>query len=73
MSVLCKSGDYPNAIRECKRAVEENPNSAEAHTNLGVAYIQVGKNNKALASLRKGAALDPNSPFTQYNLGLFIP
>ena len=61
-------GDLQNAIRECEQAVQEDPYSAKAHTNLGVAYIQVGKNNKALDSLRKGVELDPYDPMAQYNL-----
>jgi Tfp pilus assembly protein PilF len=61
-------GDFQNAIRECKQAVEQEPDSAQAHINLGVAYIQVGKNNKALNSLKKGVQLAPNDPMAQYNL-----
>jgi Tfp pilus assembly protein PilF len=61
-------GDFQNAIRECKQAVQGNPYSAEAHTNLGVAYIQVGKNNKALDSLKRGVELAPHNPMAQYNL-----
>jgi Flp pilus assembly protein TadD len=62
-------GDFQNAIRECKRAVQDKP-TAEAYTNLGVAYIQVGKNNKALDALREGVRLAPNDPMAQYNLAV---
>jgi len=41
--LYANQGDFQNAVRECERAVQNDPNSAEAHTNLGVAYIQVGK------------------------------
>ncbi|RWX50682.1 Tetratricopeptide repeat-containing protein [Candidatus Electrothrix marina] len=68
--LYANQGDFQNAIRECKRAVQENPNSAEAHTNLGVVYIQVGKNNKALKSIERGASLAPSDPFAQYNLAV---
>lgn len=68
--LYANDGDFQNAIRECKRAVQENPNSAEAHTNLGVVYIQVGKNNKALKSIERGASLAPSDPFAQYNLAV---
>ncbi|MCI5160173.1 MAG: tetratricopeptide repeat protein, partial [Candidatus Electrothrix sp. AUS1_2] len=66
--LYANQGDFQNAVRECERAVQNDPNSAEAHTNLGVAYIQVGKNNKALKSLKKGVKLAPGDPFAQYNL-----
>ena len=62
-------GDFPNAIRECKRAVQDKP-TAEAYTNLGVAYIQVGKNNKALDALQEGVRRAPNDPMAQYNLAV---
>ncbi|MCI5217619.1 MAG: hypothetical protein D3914_00125 [Candidatus Electrothrix sp. LOE2] len=68
--LYANQGDYQNAIRECKRAVQENPYSASAYTNLGVVYIQVGKNNKALDALRRGARLAPRDPMTQYNLAV---
>ncbi|MCI5217618.1 MAG: tetratricopeptide repeat protein [Candidatus Electrothrix sp. LOE2] len=66
--LYANQGDFQNAIRECKRAVQEDPGSAEAYINLGVAYIQVGKNNKALDALREGVRLAPNDPMAQYNL-----
>ena len=68
--LYANQGDFQNAIRECERAVRSNPYSAEAYTNLGVAYIQVGKNNKALDALRRGAHLAPYNPMTQYNLAV---
>ena len=68
--LYANQGDFQNALRECERAVQQNPYSAQAHTNLGVVYIQVGKNNKALDALRRGAQLAPYDPMTQYNLAV---
>lgn len=65
--LYANQGDFQNAIRECKRAVRDEP-TAEAYANLGVAYIQVGKNNLALDALQKATALDPRDSFAQYNL-----
>ena len=67
--LYANQGDYQNAIRECKRAVQDDP-TAEAYSNLGVAYIQVGKNNMALEALQKGVSLAPLDPFAQYNLAV---
>jgi Tfp pilus assembly protein PilF len=68
--LYANQGDFQNAIRECKRAVQHNPYSAAAYTNLGVAYIQVGKNNNALDALKRGAQLAPHDPMAQYNLAV---
>ncbi len=62
-----KQKDYPNAIRECQVATQTNPTAA-AYSNLGVAYIQVGKNNLALTALQNARRLDPADPYVRYNL-----
>ena len=68
--LYANQGDFQNAIRACQQAVHLNPYSAKAYTNLGVAYIQVGKNNKALDAIRRGAWLAPHDPMAQYNLAV---
>lgn len=59
--------DYQNAIRECKIATEQQP-SAGAYSNLGAAYVQVGKNNLAMDAMQKAKSMSPNDPFVNYNL-----
>jgi Flp pilus assembly protein TadD len=60
-------GDYPNAIVEFKTAIAVLP-TADAYSNLGAAYMQLGKNNLALEALNNAKALDPNDPIVLYNL-----
>ncbi|SVC19802.1 uncharacterized protein METZ01_LOCUS272656, partial [marine metagenome] len=47
------------AIRLYSRALELNPNYADAHFALGYAFDKQGDRDKALASYRKAATLEP--------------
>ena len=49
---------------------QANPNSAEAHTNLGAQLITEGVYPDAVAALQKAITLKPDSAAAQYNLGL---
>jgi TonB family protein len=49
---------------------QANPNSAEAHTNLGAQLITEGIYPEAVAALQKAVTLKPDSAAAQYNLGL---
>ena len=54
-----KAGDYRGAIEQFTQVIEETPNCAEAWHNVGLAYANVGDNNKAVRSLLKaGDAYD---------------
>ena len=54
-----KAGDYRGAIEQFTQVIEEAPNCAEAWHNVGLAYANVGDNNKAVRSLLKaGDAYD---------------
>ena len=50
-----KAGDYRKAIEQLTPVVEEVPNCAEAWHNIGLAYANVGDNNKAVRSLLKAS------------------
>ncbi|HEX5882938.1 MAG TPA: tetratricopeptide repeat protein, partial [Pyrinomonadaceae bacterium] len=54
-------------LREVVRA---NPNSVEAHVNLGAQLITEGVYPEALSVLKQAVSLQPNSPAAQYDLGL---
>lgn len=54
-----KAGDYRRAIDLCKATLEQEPNCAEAFHNMGLAYANIGDNDKALRSfLKAGDAYD---------------
>jgi tetratricopeptide (TPR) repeat protein len=50
---------YEQAIHSFRLANEERPTSSALHTNLAIAYLGLGKSEKALAALRKSVALNP--------------
>ncbi|MFK8183836.1 MAG: tetratricopeptide repeat protein [Phormidesmis sp.] len=49
------AGDYRKAIEQLTPVVEQEPNCAEAWHNIGLAYANVGDNNKAVRSLIKAS------------------
>lgn len=52
-------GEYAQAIQSFRFAAEERQTSCPLFTNLALAYIYIGKTEKAFAALRKAVALDP--------------
>ncbi|MGI8933189.1 tetratricopeptide repeat protein [Leptolyngbya sp. BC1307] len=52
----CKAGDYRGAIEQFTQVVEQEPGCAEAWHNMGLAYANIGDNNKAVRSLLKASA-----------------
>ncbi len=53
-----------------REAVQANPNSVEAHVNLGAQLITEEVYPEALSILEHAVGLRPNSAAAQYNLGL---
>jgi len=53
-----------------REVVQANPNSVEAHVNLGSQLITEGVYPEALAALQRAVSLRPNSAAAQYDLGL---
>lgn len=54
-------GDYRQAIQSFRFAADERQTSCPLFTNLALAYIYIGKEEKAFAALRKAVALDPSN------------
>ena len=50
-----KAGDYRGAIEQFAAVLNQEPNCAEAFHNLGLAYANIGDNDKALRSLLKAS------------------
>jgi adenylate cyclase len=53
--------NWSAAERECRRAIELNPNSADAHDNYGVLLSYVGRAQESAAELHRAEELDPLS------------
>ncbi|MBI1910904.1 MAG: tetratricopeptide repeat protein [Deltaproteobacteria bacterium] len=52
--------EYYNAIADCTRAIELDPNYADAYYVRSVAYKETGEKSKADAGLGRAIDLDPN-------------
>ena len=51
--------DFDGAIQAFTRRVEASPNHAEAHRALGETYLQLGRDDEALAEFAAAALIDP--------------
>ena len=65
-----KRSDQKTPGISLRDVVQANPNSAEAHTNLGAQLLTEGLFAEAVPILEKAVSLKPNSAAAQYNLGL---
>ena len=57
-----------DAVRYLERAVQIDPDDADAHANLGVAYYQTGDVARAIASFERAVALAPDRADHRANL-----
>jgi Tfp pilus assembly protein PilF len=69
---LSGAGDHETAANELEKAVARDPESFEAHGNLGVQYATLGRLQEAAAEFERALALDPSSSNSYYNLGLIL-
>ncbi len=59
--------DHENAVLEFEQSISIRPTS-KAYANMGVSYMKMGKNNKALNALKAAVGIDSCDAFAQYNL-----
>jgi tetratricopeptide (TPR) repeat protein/TolB-like protein len=52
-----RRGDYARAVDAYRRALEQRPNAAATHRNLGDSLLRLGRTTEALAAYRRAAAL----------------
>jgi Flp pilus assembly protein TadD len=69
---LDAAGDAVASAEAFRRAITFDPAYAEAHTDLGVEYIDLGLVDDAVAEFRSAAALDPATSAHHANLGLAL-
>jgi serine/threonine protein kinase/Flp pilus assembly protein TadD len=68
-SWLLYDWDFEEAERRFKRALELNPNYANAHDGLAFYFKAAGRHEEAIAECRKSAEIDPLSLFAIVSLG----
>tara|TARA_Y100001968_G_scaffold311873_1_gene334412 strand:+ start:642 stop:2945 length:2304 start_codon:yes stop_codon:yes gene_type:complete len=68
-AILLDLGELQKAEVTTRKAIELNPNSAEAHSNLGNLLTDLGKLKEAELSLNKAIEINPNLAIVHYNLG----
>jgi tetratricopeptide (TPR) repeat protein len=57
-------------IETYKQEVEKNPDDADAHNNLGIAYDDLGKYEEAIESYKQAIRINPDDADAHYNLGV---
>jgi len=67
-----KQGEFDNAIRWYRRALEVNPNNAAVHANWGTCLLYQGKLDEAKARLLRALELRPDLPAAHCSLGIVL-
>jgi len=65
-----EKSDIPNAIKEYKLALSDDPNLADAYGNLAAIYRQQGKYTQALQEFEKALSHGADTATTLYNQGM---
>jgi eukaryotic-like serine/threonine-protein kinase len=63
---------WTDAEREIRRALDINPNLADAHRLHALILASTGRREEGLAAIRRAVALDPQSPLWQLNQGVLL-
>jgi tetratricopeptide (TPR) repeat protein len=61
--------DFKSAIGNLMKAVQQNPNDADAHTMLGYSYRKLGAFAKSMEHYQIALKIDPNHPGAHEYLG----
>src|SRR3954466_12741883 len=69
---LADRGWLDESIREFKKAIELDPDSAHAHDNLATVFAEKGLFRQARRENRLAIALEPQSATAHYNLACFL-
>lgn len=65
-------GDYELALEKLHKAVEQNPQNADAETTMGVLYETIGNPDEAREHYRKAVRLAPDDPKVRNNYGAYL-
>jgi Flp pilus assembly protein TadD len=65
-----EAGDLKGAVAAYLQSIELQPDSAEVHLSLGLAYLKLEKNKDAAKAFKDSVRLEPDVAEAQYGLGL---
>lgn len=65
-------GSFDRAAAEWEAAIIDDPESAEAHGQLGLVYVRAGRVNEAIDAFAKAIELDPFEHSMRSNLGSLL-
>jgi tetratricopeptide (TPR) repeat protein len=69
---LSQAGRHDEAAREFEKAIESDPDYANAYDRLGVEYAQIGRYIDAEVQLTRAITLDPASWAAHYDLAVVL-
>lgn len=69
-AVHVSRGDFVSATADCDHAVSQYPTNADAYSNRGALFLQMGNPVRALADLDRAVELSPNEAMVHYNRGV---
>jgi Flp pilus assembly protein TadD len=67
-SILCQQQRWKEGMAHFRKALEVNPDYAEAHNNLGTALALRGSADQAIAEFERAVAIDPTHVEAHFNL-----
>ena len=59
-AVLANQKNFDKAVINYNKSIEINPDYAEGHNNLGIAFYKFGKFNEAIESYLRAIKIKPN-------------
>ena len=69
---LHQAGDILGAIAGYQRYLESDPDNAGVRSNLGAAYVRLGKFEEGIAEYTRALTRDPANPDFRFNLALAL-
>ena len=61
---------YAGELEDAKEEVRNNPDDADAHFYLGLAYGELGKHKEAIEAYKQALRLDPDNAHRYIHLGV---
>ena len=69
---LQQSGDVLGAIEAYQDALGQEPQRIDARSNLGAAYVRLGRYDEAVGEYRRALEIDPGHAGVRFNLALAL-